>query len=385
MAGIAPLQRVGDGGVVVVPKTAAAEIIPGDLGEGVSAIDPLTDPRWDRFVEQHPFGWITHLSRWKQVLDATFPHMRGFYLTLVDSTGAIKAALPIYSVESWLIGRRLVSIPFATLCDPLVTQPEDMERLFDAAVNLSKRISIPRIEIRTQAAAHMLDSSRFSTNCMYKHHTLGLCEDPERIRGSFHRSCVRQRISRAEQSGFRLLKGRSEAELQQFFLLHQKTRKRKGLPPHPYLLFKSLRHAFAGGNMVELLLCCKEEEAVAGIIVFKYKKRVSVEYSAVNEAYNEHSPVHFLFWNTIKEACLSGYSVLDFGQTSADNQSLMNFKSHWGTKVSDLPHFIYPNDPALSTSLNQDSLAKKVFQYVCNKTPDPALSYLGDFCYRHLG
>jgi hypothetical protein len=28
-------------------------------------IDPARDPRWDRFVKKHPFGWITHLSGWK--------------------------------------------------------------------------------------------------------------------------------------------------------------------------------------------------------------------------------------------------------------------------------------------------------------------------------
>ena len=46
----------------------------------------------------------------------------------------VRAALPIYAVESGLMGRRLVSIPFATLCDPLVTDPADMEILGDAVL-----------------------------------------------------------------------------------------------------------------------------------------------------------------------------------------------------------------------------------------------------------
>lgn len=357
----------------------------GDLGEGVNIIDPLRNHRWDRFVEKHPYGWLTHLSGWKRVLDETFPHLCGYYLTVQDSAGEITGALPIYSVESWLVGRRLVSIPFATLCDPLVTDSKDMERLFSAAVALSKRMGIQRIEIKTLCASHMLDKESFIAYYGYKHHFLKLSDDPDRVRMTFHRTCVRQRINRAEQSGLRLVRGASESQLAQFYLLHRKTRKRKGLPPHPYRLIRSLAHAFAGSNKVELLLCYKEDEAVGGVMVFKYKDRVSVEYSAVDAAYNDLSPVHLLFWNTIRDSCLSGYRILDFGQTSIRNKSLMDFKSHWGTEVCDLPHFIYPNDPALSADVRQDTLGKKLLQYVCNKAPDPALAYLGDFCYRHLG
>lgn len=357
----------------------------GEFEDGVAIIDPLRNHRWNRFVEKHPFGWITHLAGWKRVLDGTFPHMHGYYLALVDSAGDIKAALPVYLVDSWLTGRRLVSIPFATLCDPLVTDKDHLEPLFRAAVKLSREISVPRIEIKTLAASHLLDGENFLADRSLKHHYLKLGDDPERIRSSFHRSCVRQRITRAENSGLRLVRGTCECHLKQFYLLHRATRKRKGLPPHPYKLLKSLGRAFTGSNMVELTLCCKEEETVAGIIVFKYKDRISVEYSAATPAYNELSPIHFLLWNTIKDACRSGYRILDFGQTSMRNKSLMEFKSHWGTEVSDLPHFIYPNDPALRIAPVQESVGKRLLQYVCHNAPDPALTYLGDFCYRHLG
>jgi len=80
-----------------VPATVSFALEKGDLGEGIGLIDPLADRRWDRFVDQHPFGWITRLSGWKSVLEWTFPHMRGYYLTLCDSAGVLKAALPICS------------------------------------------------------------------------------------------------------------------------------------------------------------------------------------------------------------------------------------------------------------------------------------------------
>jgi hypothetical protein len=357
----------------------------GDLGEGVSLIDPLADQRWDRFVDQHPFGWITHLSGWKSVLEGTFPHMRGYYLTLCDSAGLLKAALPIYSVQSWLTGRRLVSIPFATLSDPLATDPADMERLFAAALNLSRRLAMPRMEIRTFSAPYLLDRDKYITDSRNKHHSLYLCDDPELVKHSFHRTCVRQRIHRAEQSGLRIVSGRTEDDLQQFYLLHRMTRKRHALPPQPYLFIKAIWQTFADGGKAELLLAYKEDVALAGIIVFRYKGRVSVEFSAVDTDYNHYSPIPLLLWNSIRDSCLSGYRVLDFGRTSASNKTLLDFKSHWGTRVSDLQTFFYPKLPVHNTRLTDHLVAQKIFQYVCNKAPDNALGYLGDFCYRHLG
>lgn len=356
----------------------------GDLGDGVSIIDPLRDQRWNRFVERHQFGWITHLSGWKRVLDLTFPHMRGYYL-VIEEGGGLKAALPVYSVESWLTGRRLVSIPFATLCDPLAADPAEMALLFNAAVNLSREIGVPHIKIKTLFASHLLDQGNFLADCGLKHHFLRLDCDPDRVKRNFHRSCVRQRIARAEQSGLTLVRGACDWHLRAFYLLHRETRKRRGLPPHPFSLIRSMVQIFAGGKNVDLLLCYKGDVAIAGLIVFRYKNRVSIEYSAVDAAYNALSPVHFLFWNTIREACLSGYQTLDFGQTSVHNKSLMDFKSHWGTEVADLPHYIYPNDPALLPEGADKTVGKRVLQYVCNKAPGAALSVLGDFCYRHLG
>ena len=357
----------------------------GYLGDGINIIDPLSDQRWDRFVDQHPFGWITHLSGWKAVLEQSFAHMHGYYLTLCDSAGEIRAALPIYHVDSWLTGRRLVSIPFATLSDPLATDRGDMSRLFGAALALSEHLAIPRIEIRTLSASHLMDRESYLTDFLNKQHSICLCDDPECVRRSFHRTCVRQRINRAEQSGLRLVFGTTEADLQTFYLLHRMTRKRCALPPQPYSFIRSIWQSFASSNKMELLLVYKDDVAVAGVILFKYKSRVSVEFLAINAAYNQYSPAHFLFWNTIKKSCLSGYRILDFGRTSALNKPLMEFKSHWGTEVSDLPSFFYPKLPIHSIGLLEDAVMHRIFKYVCGNAPDPALAYLGDFCYRHLG
>ena len=91
------------------------------MANEVIIIDPLNDERWDKFVENHNWGWLCHLAGWKQVLEKSFKHMKGYFLVLLNNRKKhIKAALPVYQVKSWMTGNKLVSIPFATLSDPLV-------------------------------------------------------------------------------------------------------------------------------------------------------------------------------------------------------------------------------------------------------------------------
>ncbi|MCP3930149.1 MAG: hypothetical protein GY705_13740 [Bacteroidetes bacterium] len=61
----------------------------------ISTIDPVKDQRWDKFVKNHPFGRICHLSGWKKVLEASFKHMKGHFFGRLDESGQnIQAALP---------------------------------------------------------------------------------------------------------------------------------------------------------------------------------------------------------------------------------------------------------------------------------------------------
>jgi len=115
----------------------------------IEIIDPNKDYRWDQFVQEHPFGWICHLSGWMNVLESSFKHMKPYYYAILDnSINRITAALPIFHVKSNLIGDRIVSLPFTTLCDPLVTQPEDLKAIIDNIMG-NKSLAKCYFEIRT--------------------------------------------------------------------------------------------------------------------------------------------------------------------------------------------------------------------------------------------
>jgi hypothetical protein len=115
----------------------------------VTTLNPEKDARWDTFVKKHPFGWLYHLSVWKTVLGQSFKHIKGHYFVIMDDGENISAAIPVFYVKSWLTGRRLVSVPFATLFDPLVSSAEDMALFLHELVKLSTELRCSYIELRT--------------------------------------------------------------------------------------------------------------------------------------------------------------------------------------------------------------------------------------------
>jgi len=349
-------------------------------------IEPAADTRWDEFVAAHPYGWICHLAGWKKVLEDTFPHMRGHYLALKDeNTKAIRAALPVFEVKSWITGTRLVSIPYATLSDPLVSSAEDFETLFESVLALSKQVHASYIQIRSHNSQSLIQDSRIASTCVYKHHYLRLSDNPERLRKNFHRTCVRQRISRAIKSGLRLRTADSESNLRDFYRLYVLSRKRLGLPPQPYAFFRSLWKVFFGSGRVRVLLAFKGNEPVAGSILLKFKDRVSVEWMVSDSKYRDLSPNHYLFWQAMKSAWDEGFKIFDFGRTSRHNHPLMDFKARWGTKIVDLPNYYYPITLSEKLTEPESSQSYRLISTVCRKAPLCVTIPIGRFCYRHLG
>lgn len=351
----------------------------------VKLIDPITDPRWDAFVENHPYGWICHLSGWKKVLETSFPHMKGHYLALVDESNEIKAGLPLFEVKSWLTGKRLVSIPFATFSDPLVSNAEEFYCLLDRVKHMHKELKFAYTEIRM----FKFDAGRFDhegiNQDLFKAHLLTLAGSMEDLKMTFHKTCVRKNIGRANRNRLKLRVGDTEEDWIALYRLYVANRKRLGLPSHPYAFIRNIWQTFREEERVRLLLAEWEEKVIGALVLFKYKDRVSAEYLGTDQKYMGLYTNVFLFWEAIKWAFESKVDYFDFGRTSPQNHGLMEFKGHWGTRVIDLPIYYFPEEAGRHKSDRDHSLPYKAIRSLCKVSPESTHPLMGRLIYKHLG
>ena len=354
--------------------------------ETVKIIDPIKDPRWDHFVNEHPFGWICQLSGWKKLLEANFHHIKGYYFALLDeNSSTIKAALPVFHIKSWLTGTRLVSTPFATLFDPLISSKDQLSVLLNSVLNLLRELGCSYFELRSILSTALVDHQILTKKTFYRHHFLRLHDNPEVIKENFHRSCVRQKISKAIKSNVTYKIADNESDLKEFYKLYLLSRKRLGLPSMPYSFFKDMWDIFFPAKQMLLMLAMVNRKCAAGLILLRFKKRTSAEFSVNDQLYLKYCPNHLLFWEAIKMAHSDGYDIFDFGRTSIQNEGLLNFKRRWGTIQTDLPVFIYPTDIALKYDGMENSLKYKLMNKICKKAPAYSQKLIGNICYRHIG
>lgn len=352
----------------------------------VAFIDPDRDQRWDAFVEAHPDGLIYHLSGWRQVLERSFSHIKGCFPVLLDATtGGIRAGMPIYLVSSPFLGKRLVSIPFATLSDPLATSHEEMQELLSAAINLAKCCRAQRIEIRCHRAIILPTNPRYQIIDPFKHHFLPLDKPVEGLWKRLHRTSVRPLVKRAEKNGLELRAATSSEDLQCFYKLFVGVRKRLGLPPQPFSFFEQLWRVFGPSGKCGIVQAYYKGMPIGSLLVLKFKNRVSAEFIGIEQGYSHLNVSHFLYWQAILQAHAAGYEIFDFGRTSPNNLGLMAFKKHWGTTVTDLPQFWYPPLSAATLQNSNNSLMYHVGRNLLRKSPESLLRLLGELCYRHMG
>jgi CelD/BcsL family acetyltransferase involved in cellulose biosynthesis len=361
------------------PEVAKAEIV----APAVHCFEPLSDPRWEPFVEQHPRASVFHCSAWLEALHRTYGYKSVAYTTN-SASEQLEDAIVFCRVESWLTGRRLVSLPFSDHCEPLM-ETQKVPAAIDAI--LRHELASPHwryIELRPLGTTPV-QTPFAHTGIGYAFHQLDLRPDLDAIFGSFHKSSIQRKIRRAEREGLTYREGSSEELLEIFYRLFERTRIRHRVPPQPQKWFVNLIKCF--GPALKIRVASKANQPVAAMITLRHKETMVYKYGCSDTRFNNLGGMHLLFWNAIQEAKTAGLGWFDFGRTDADQQSLITFKNRWGATQSVLTYSRYGSADN-STHVFDISAGKwkaRSAKYVLSCLPNRVISKVGQLLYGHVG
>lgn len=343
-------------------------------------------PEWDSFVESHPFGWISHLSAWKEVLEASFKHVKGHFLAMRDpGSSRILAGLPIYAVKSWLTGNRLVSVPFITHSEVLVTSSGQMQMLLPHIMEFKRRERCSRVELHCWRSSPLVQGTGLAVSRYYRHHYLRLDRDPDELRRAFHRSSIQRRISKAVNSGITLTSGTGERDVASFYDMFSQTRKRLGLPPIPYIFFQSLWRVFGHSSHLTILFAVHQGMHVASVVLLKFRDMVVSEFNCDSGQFRNLGGNQFCDWEAVRMAHKEGYDIFSLGRTSPQNKGLMEYKDKWATSVECFSSFFAPGSAFRQIGERETTMRYKLVKKLSEKSPAPLFHLLGRCIYRHMG
>jgi hypothetical protein len=341
--------------------------------------DPISDPRWAVFLASHPKASVFHSVPWLETLQSTYEYHPVAFTTSPPSA-PLQNGLVFCVVNSWLTGRRLVSLPFSDHCEPLCDSGEELEFLARYLQTTLARRGCKYVEIRPVTSNFGQSGFGFSPKGQYYLHKLDLGADADVLFRSFDKDSVQRRIRRAGGAGLVEQSGASEELLNDFYRLFVITRRRHGLPPSPRLWFSNLRQNHADSLTVRVAY--KDRKPIAAILTLQFGDIVYYKYGCSDYSFNNLGGMPWLFWSAILAAKSSGASQLDLGRTDHGQAGLLAFKNHWAFPPRALTYWSFPANSALvATSGWKMRAAKRLF----TSAPESVLKITGRLLYRHIG
>jgi len=338
-------------------------------------LDPTQYPNWDELLISTPGSSFFHTSSWARVLKEAYGYTPK-YFTEFDG-GQISTLVPIMEVNSFLTGRRGVSLPFTDYCDPIVSDGINFKELLNFVLAGGKERHWKYLELRS-----FKDLSPFAfPSLTFLGHVLDLSRSEGELFSSL-RDSTRRNIKKAVKEGVKVKIDHTLESVKEFYRLNCLTRKEHGLPPQPFSFFKKLHEHIISKDFGFVILASINEENISGAIYFHFGEKAVYKYGASDKNYQHLRANNLIMSEAIKWYSQNGFKSLCFGRTELDNQGLIQFKSGWGTTEQRINYYRYNfKEEAFIPGLSRTTgFHNKVFKNM----PVPILNRVGALLYRHF-
>jgi CelD/BcsL family acetyltransferase involved in cellulose biosynthesis len=299
--------------------------------------DPLkhSAAEWEALLPQDCRSGFFHGAAWASVLAATYG-FQPFYF-VASRGGRVESVLPAMEVDSWLTGKRGVSLPFTDFCEPAGSAPDAMDAVIRAALRHGREREWKYFELRGfPAGCRMLQGARPSVS--YYAHELKLFPDTEFL---FSRceSSVRRAIRKAQRSGLTVEISQDLAALRDYYALHCKTRKQHGLPPQPLAFFLNIHKFVLSQNLGMIVTAKSGGHPVASAVYFQSRRETIYKFGASDPSCLELRANNLVMWEAIQWCARNGKAALNFGRTSRHNDGLRRYKLGWGATEREMQYY----------------------------------------------
>jgi CelD/BcsL family acetyltransferase involved in cellulose biosynthesis len=339
--------------------------------------DPILDNRWDELLARHPRASVFHRRGWLEALARTYQY-QPLVVTSAPAGAPLGDGIVFCRVSSWLTGTRLVSLPFADHCEPLLNESGECLEFIRWLRTECDRHRSKYVELRPLSTledpGHGLQPSR-----AYCFHELDLTPSLEQIFRRLHKDSIQRKIRQAKGKRIEYEVGRSKELLDQFYRLMLMTRRRHRWLPQPKTWFKNLVDCM--GGELQIRVARKDGNPIAAMLTLRCGATAVYKYGCSDERFHNLGAMPFLFWKFIEESKNSGGHRIDFGRSDLDNDGLITFKEKFGATRKLLTYYRYPESERGEILAGWRSHTVRQFFSVL---PDAVSSTVGALLYRHI-
>jgi FemAB-related protein (PEP-CTERM system-associated) len=284
--------------------------------------------QWDRYVLDHPHASPFHLTAWKKTIEEAFGY-RPYYLAAFDTE--IRGLLPLFLVRNPIIGKALISAPFAVYGGILADDARVRSLLYEHAKELGQRLNVDYIEFRNgwpEQSGGPPNVSRYVT------FSQPVEPDEAALLAALPKK-TRNLVRKALKEPLQMRYGVSETQI--LDRIHARNMLRLGTPNFPRRYFDRLLENFK--DMADVREVWLDNTPVAVSLNIYFRDSMHTYHAAADTRYNSRGPNTFMYYDHLRWAGAHGYKVFDFGRCKRDT-GVFQFKKHWNTTVRELPYEI---------------------------------------------
>ncbi len=296
-------------------------------------VDPGRIGSWNELLLSHPEALPFHTAEWFEVLRKTYGH-RPAYCAVFEGK-ALAALLPVAEVESWLTGRRGVSLAFADCCPALLGRGIEYSRFLQEVLEIGRERKWKYFEARGVPAGLSVQPS-----LEFYRHTLDLVRGEGDLFAGFT-SELRTSIRRAEKLGVKVEMCRNPESMEIYYNLHCKTRRRHGLPPQPLEFFHNLHEQMIAHNLGVVAVASHGQKPVAAAVFLHFGRNAVYKYGASDRGFQHLRANNLVMWEAIRWHAGKGFGLLDFGRSGLGDEGLCRFKRSFGAAEEKLRYVKY--------------------------------------------
>jgi len=339
-------------------------------------LNPLDIPDWDDLVLATGKASFFHSSAWARVLNESYGYKPVYFSSFEN--GKLTALMPVMEVNSWLTGKRGVSLPFTDQVSTIAPDRTFFEKQVKGVTEYGENAGWKYIEWRSGS---VFPEEVIASESHYTHELNLLKTEKELFSGL--RDSTRRNIKKATKAGVSVEISQSLDPIKAFYRLNCITRKRHGLPPQPFSFFdKVFEHVISKDHGI-VVSGLNSGKVIASAVFFHFGKKAIYKYGASDLAHQEMRANNLIMWEAIKWCRDSGFKTFNFGRTEPENEGLLQFKRGWGGEESQLKYHRYgmKKKAFQGGRASADGLVNKAFARI----PVGALRFIGSLLYRHVG
>ncbi len=285
-----------------------------------AALDEHSRQFWSAYVARHPFGTPFHDPKWCSAVQAVFEHRPLHRLAYRGDD--LVGVLPMMEVRSFLVGRLLVSVPYATYGGILADDDQARSALAEEAMTLVDNRHARSLDVRSQSAEipQWEHDTRYARFARMLPRSVGELDAflPRKARAAARQAVAREGLSVAHDVD----------ALGDVWRLYARSMRRLGSINYPYTFFDELVQRFGDDAWVTLVL--RDRTLVAGLLSLVHRETVYPYFLGVDERCRATGATNLIYRAVMQRAIERGLQRFDFGRTRYANKGPFEFKRNQG-------------------------------------------------------